>query len=120
MSHLARSLQFQNLTSVPKVGRRGGPCLMWNNLNIRVLLQSQSYIHVIITPPGPAQSWLCTGIYDPPHPDARTELWQDFPTIFSNTNISTPWLLIGYFNDIMDQSEKKVADKSLMVRLNRS
>lgn len=105
---LAQSFQYQNLSTVPKAGRRGGLCLMWrNHINIRVLFQSQSYIHTLVTPPSPKQPWLCTGIYGPPHTDARIDLWEDFPSIFSNITNSTSWTLLGDFNEIMDQSEKK-------------
>ncbi|XP_026410856.1 uncharacterized protein LOC113306089 [Papaver somniferum] len=80
---------------------------MWNNLNIQVLTQSQSFIHVLVTPPALEQPWLCTGIYGPPHPAARSDFWQDFPIIFPNITNSTSWLLIGDFNEVKNQSEKK-------------
>lgn len=76
-----------------------------NEVNVQIILKSQNYIHALATPPAPAQPWLCTSLYSPPHPDPRKIFWEGFPINFPNT--STPWLLLGDFNKVMDQSEKK-------------
>lgn len=110
---LTQFLQFNNYFNIPKIGRRGGLRLVWeDNLNIQILLQSQNYIHTEVTPLLPEQPWFFTGIYGPPHPDIKKNLWQSFPTIFSNINPSTPWLLIGDFNDVLNQSGKKMRKAS--------
>lgn len=81
---------------------------MWkNNINIRILKQCQSYIHTLVTPSNQEQPWLCTRLYSPPQTDARIDLWQDFPSIFPDNNNTASWMLIGDFNEIMNQAEKK-------------
>lgn len=108
MRRLSQTLQFNNYFTVAKIGRQGGLCLMWkDNLNIQIVFHPQNYIHTKVTPPPPNQPWYCTGIHDPPHPDTRKIFWQEFPTIFNNINPSIPWLLLGDYNDVLDQSEKK-------------
>ncbi|GLT28228.1 hypothetical protein SLA2020_237380 [Shorea laevis] len=48
--------------------------------------------------------WFFSGIYGRPQFDIRSLLLQELTTIVENLNM--PWLIIGDFNDVIDQSEK--------------
>lgn len=84
---------------MPNVGRQPQPP-NFNQLAKLYICNSYPYT--------PEQPWLCIGIYGPPHPDLRINLWQYyFPSIFNNINPTMPWILLGYLNDILNQLEKK-------------
>lgn len=79
---------------------------MWsNNLNVQIILANQSVIHAYINPPTPQSPWLFTGVYGPPQPQARLDLWKDFNNIIPTHNL--PCLLMGDFNEVLCQEEKK-------------
>lgn len=106
MHFLKTSLGFYDCFALSCNGHKGGLCLLWRtNLKISVLVANQSLLHVYIEPVNNSQPWLFTGIYGPPNPQARKNLWNDFNSIVPSHN--HPWLLMGDFNEILNQMEKK-------------
>ncbi|GKV14797.1 hypothetical protein SLEP1_g25615 [Rubroshorea leprosula] len=105
----AASLGFAKSFVVNSNGLAGGLWLLWDDAAVVVDIVSYSdqAIHAIIkvcNNPSFPIDWFLSGIYGRPQIATRTLLWNELSTIAEN--ISMPWMMIGDFNDVLDQSEK--------------
>ncbi|GLU11862.1 hypothetical protein SLE2022_285820 [Rubroshorea leprosula] len=114
----AASLGFAKSFVVNSNGLAGGLWLLWDDAAVVVDIVSYSdqAIHAIIkvcnNPSFPTDwflsgiygDWFLSGIYGRPQIATRALLWNELSTIAEN--ISMPWMMIGDFNDVLDQSEK--------------
>ncbi|GKU97282.1 hypothetical protein SLEP1_g10449 [Rubroshorea leprosula] len=106
---VADSLGFPNSCVVNSDGLTGGLWLLWDDsrLTVDILSTSNQATHAVIqvsnNPLFPF-NWFFSCIYDRPHFEIRNILWQELTTM-ANV-IQGPWMIIGDFNDVVDQSEK--------------
>ncbi|GLT73561.1 hypothetical protein SLA2020_454110 [Shorea laevis] len=106
---VADSLGFQKSCIVNSDGLAGGLWLLWDDarLSVDILSTSNQAIHAVIqvsnNPLFPF-NWFFSGIYGRPQFEIRNILWQEL-TAMANV-IQGPWMIIGDFNDVVDQSEK--------------
>ena len=81
----------------------GGLALFWKQeVKIQILASSQNDIDTLITYKG--NSFHTTFIYGEPDHTQRNAFWAHISIV--TTNMDTPWLLTGDFNEIVDNSEK--------------
>jgi len=98
-------LGFDNCFDMSSNGRNGGLTLFWqNSFNCTVLNYSNNHIRWRSNDSSRGQ-WQLTGFYGFPESGRRRDSW-NFLRSLSN-NISLPWCILGYFNDILDVKEKR-------------
>ncbi|GLT87976.1 hypothetical protein SLE2022_060240 [Rubroshorea leprosula] len=106
----ATSLGFPKFHIVDSDGLAGGLWLLWNDYEVLVdvVATSSQAIHAVVKvtnqPLLSSNSWFLSSIYGRPTFEIRTELWQELGSM--SRVISSPWMIIGDFNDVVDQSEK--------------
>ncbi|KAL0433610.1 UNVERIFIED_CONTAM: hypothetical protein Slati_2695300 [Sesamum latifolium] len=91
--------------SVEANGKSGGLALLWNR-SFQVCIQSYSRRHIdaSISSDEIEQTWRFTGIFGDPEATKRRHTW-DLLSILGRQSVR-PWLCIGDFNEILDNSEK--------------
>lgn len=87
----------------PSSPSSGGLALFWKpEVDVQILSSSQNYIDTLITYKG--VSFHSTFRYGEPENTLRQAFWNHITTISANRD--TLWMLIGDFNEIIDNSEK--------------
>jgi hypothetical protein len=90
---------------VDPVGRSGGLALLWmDTVNIEIFNFSQHHINVVVHEGDDNFRWKLTGLYGQPDIARRGETWALLSHLKSFQ--PTPWLCVGDFNEILDQSER--------------
>ncbi|GLT69032.1 hypothetical protein SLA2020_412150 [Shorea laevis] len=105
----AASLGFPKSCIVDSKGLRGGLWLLWDDsmVNVDVVSHGSQAIHAVVqvcNNPLFHSNWFFSGIYCRPPFEIRTLFWQELKSMANI--ISIPWMNIGDFNHILDQSEK--------------
>lgn len=105
METVKAKVGFENLFVVDSVGRSGVLVLLWS-ADIRVDIQnfSRRHINADIIEESNGQHWKFTGFYGHPEVGKRCEAWSLLRHLRSFSLI--PWLCVGDFNEIMEESEK--------------
>ncbi|XP_028089100.1 uncharacterized protein LOC114289558 [Camellia sinensis] len=103
---LSENLGFSNVHISDPIGFAGGIWLLWNDLEIacEVLLTTEQEIHAWIKVPSNPSPWLLSAIYASPHYNHRCILWDNL-MLLSATH-SSPWLMLGDFNEILTSADK--------------
>ncbi|GLU24163.1 hypothetical protein SLE2022_401190 [Rubroshorea leprosula] len=106
---VANSLDFPKSCIVNSDGLAGGLWLLWDNsrLSVDILSTNNQAIHAVIqvsNNPLCPFNWYFFGIYGRPQFEIRNMLWQELSAMANI--IQGPWMIIGDFNDVVDQSEK--------------
>ncbi|KAK4282423.1 hypothetical protein QN277_013802 [Acacia crassicarpa] len=90
---------------VDPVGKSGGLALWWSEvLTVNILFSSANIIHTSVMSTELSTPSYITFIYGPTDDGDRTLCWQEVRRI--SNNITTSWLCLGDFNDILSQEEK--------------
>jgi hypothetical protein len=98
-------LGFAGAFTIDPVGRSGGLALLWKeDREVEIQNFSRQHINAVITEEG-VQPWKLTGFYGHPKWAKRHKEWELLPHLKSHT--PAPWLVIGDFNKILVQLEKK-------------
>ncbi|XP_031120626.1 uncharacterized protein LOC116023757 [Ipomoea triloba] len=106
MEGLRVKLKYENCFVVDAVGRCGGLALLWNGgLDIEVVGYSNHYIDTTVRGGGVTPNWRLTGYYSHPNRRRRQDSW-DLLRYLSSTS-TLPWVVLGDFNDILWDYEKK-------------
>ncbi|GKV05206.1 hypothetical protein SLEP1_g17240 [Rubroshorea leprosula] len=106
----ARALGFPHFHCVDFDGLAGGLWILWNDseVTLDIVSTNAQAIHATVKvrnhPSLSSDTWFLSGIYGRPVYEIRTILWQELR--YLSTMISCPWVLIGDFNDVINQSEK--------------
>ncbi|KAK1383484.1 hypothetical protein POM88_021219 [Heracleum sosnowskyi] len=105
MEILCTKLGFENFLAVEPQGRSGGIGLFWKNTEaVKLLSSSRSHIDVTISMPDDSE-WRLTGIYGEPSRTLRYKTWDLLKNLSRDSNL--PWCLIGDFNNVTSQADKK-------------
>ncbi|KAF7844754.1 reverse transcriptase [Senna tora] len=101
---IINSLGFEHTYKVDAMGFAGGIWVLWNSNNISIRIVSSSFqeVHSIVKV-GPL-SFILTSLYASPNHEKRKKLWDSLAEF--STMHSHPWLIMGDFNDISNNSEK--------------
>ncbi|KAL0385614.1 UNVERIFIED_CONTAM: hypothetical protein Sradi_2955700 [Sesamum radiatum] len=102
---LKRSLDMHRIC-VNSVGRSGGLALLWRR-SVMVTIQSYSPCHIDATVQDPNQPplWRFSGIYGESDASKHKITWSLLSKLHSQSR--RPWICIGDFNEILDNSEKE-------------
>jgi exonuclease III len=105
MEFVRVKLGFACMFVVDSVGRSGGLALLWHDTNlVEIQNYSRRHINAIVKDGESENSWKLTGFYGHPDWTKRHESW----ALLNHLRIFTPlpWLCVGDFNEITEQSEK--------------
>lgn len=98
-------LGFEGAFYVDRVGLSGGLSLFWKSKEMASLISfSRYHIDVIARVEGKPE-WRLTGYYGQPDRSRRHESWALLRSLKSKSQL--PWCILGDFNDILFQSEKR-------------
>ncbi|XP_019163494.1 PREDICTED: uncharacterized protein LOC109159838 [Ipomoea nil] len=98
-------LGFEGCFKVDSVRRKGGLCLLWRRNNCaRLLNYSQNHIDLEVSLPN-GRPWRLTCFYGYPNRDRRRASWDFLRSLKGASDL--PWVVLGDFNDILMQSEKR-------------
>ncbi|XP_019181782.1 PREDICTED: uncharacterized protein LOC109176840 [Ipomoea nil] len=98
-------IEFDGLFYVDNVGVRGGMALLWRKNNTASLLSySKNHVDIEVTMPG-FQKWRMTGFYGFAQRWRRNESWELIRSLSHRSQL--PWVMIGDFNDLLYQHEKR-------------
>jgi len=98
-------LGYYSCFSSDRTGRSGGLAIFWRSTsNCSLVNYSSNHIFVEIVDPI-LGTWRLTGYYGYPNGERRQAAW-NFLRNLSEQYVG-PWCIIGDFNDIMDDSEKR-------------
>ncbi|KAI9089336.1 hypothetical protein K1719_029615 [Acacia pycnantha] len=98
-------LGFDSIRIIPSVGRSGGLAVAWNSnrVTLSILEENRQFFHLQCKFPLSPEFFL-TAIYAVPHSNLRAVLWDNLLRISNNT--SSPWSVVGDFNDIQSVEER--------------
>uniref|UniRef100_A0A2N9FNQ8 Reverse transcriptase domain-containing protein n=1 Tax=Fagus sylvatica TaxID=28930 RepID=A0A2N9FNQ8_FAGSY len=98
-------LGYDNVFSVPSLGRSGGLALLWKN-EAEIIIQNYSQHHIDAhVDSQQTKCWRLTGFYGRPEQHRRKESWALLKHL--STLDSAPWLCIGDFNELLALHEKR-------------
>ncbi|XP_019181689.1 PREDICTED: uncharacterized protein LOC109176754 [Ipomoea nil] len=98
-------LGFEGLFNVDNDGLSGGLALLWRTNNTaRLIGYSKNHIDIEVDIPG-FDRWMMTGFYGFPKRPQRREPWDLIRSLASKSEL--PWVIIGDFNDLLFQCEKR-------------
>jgi hypothetical protein len=99
-------LSFFFMTHVPPIGTKGGLLLTWRHgVELECFATNMYNISAWCYSDPSYYPWLLACIYGSPYYSSRAQFWDDIMSI--EDKYSRPWLCLGDFNMILDQSEKK-------------
>ena len=105
MESIKTQLGFEVMVVVENEGHRGGLALLWKTKNTVSLLSfSRNFIDMVVKFPN-LPVWWMTGLYGCPERRRRKESWDILINVSTKSNL--PWCIVGDFNDILMNSEKK-------------
>ncbi|XVE93925.1 hypothetical protein REPUB_Repub01dG0236100 [Reevesia pubescens] len=101
-----KQLGFDGFAKVDAVGFSGGIWVLWkNSIGTVQVIAKESQILTVIINGAMGKKWGLSAIYASPTPLNRTLLWSYLKTFDAFDNM--PWVLIGDFNQICTDSEKR-------------
>ena len=104
MNRVASLLGFHNFVCVEALGRSGGLCLLWSqSLQVDVLEYDSNLIAITIH--ANIRDWTLVGFYGPPKKANRRPVWENLHALLES--IEGPWMCMGDFNIICEDSEKE-------------
>ncbi|KAK3037266.1 hypothetical protein RJ639_029678 [Escallonia herrerae] len=109
ISPILNSLGFFNQCFIPPHGDKklsGGLCLAWKNgIDLEITFQNNNLINALVFLDPPHSPWMLSAVYGPPHWCSKRQFWENMDLI--GNSFSGPWICIGDFNAISNQSEKQ-------------
>lgn len=99
-------LGFEGMFAVDSRGQSGGLVCLWRRSPlVTILSYSDRHIDMRITEDDNSAGWRLTGFYGVPDRSKRHLGWNLLKSLAGRSNL--PWAILGDFNDILLQSEKK-------------
>ena len=105
-AELASSFPFDGFLCTNTIGFARGIWILWKSDAVEVdhLRSTEQEIHISVKVRGSNSLWLLSAIYASPHRSERRVLWDNLKIIIGIHNL--PWIMLGYFNDILSCDEK--------------
>ena len=106
-TNLKNRLGFNSSFAVSCNGHSGGLCVFWND-KYQCSLLSYSHNHIDMEViDNDNDIWRLTGFYGFPERNRRRDSWNLLRSLADTSNC--PWVVMGDFNDLLSQNEKKVS-----------
>ncbi|KAL4300764.1 hypothetical protein AHAS_Ahas17G0233500 [Arachis hypogaea] len=101
-----RDMQYNFYHIEEAEGYVGGIWVLWDQPSIRIdiLISHQQFVHMKIRDQQ-NKVWYLTAVYASPQEVVRRTLWESLKTVAGN--VAGAWLVVGDFNEIADEGEKK-------------
>ncbi|KAI9089108.1 hypothetical protein K1719_029387 [Acacia pycnantha] len=108
-------LGFDGLACVLSLGRSGGIVAAWKKdlIDIVVLRKHRQFLHLECRGGG-LQLFFLTAVYALPNGTQKQVLWDELGSLVSL--ISSPWVLLGDFNDIASADERTGSSRRFEAR----
>lgn len=104
LDQVRRRLGFKGLFMVEGEGHGGGLALLWKETSmVTIISSSLNYINAKVQLEG-IPVWRLTGFYGFPERSRRRLSWDLLRSLYQNP--SSPWCVVGNFNDILHPCEK--------------
>ncbi|KAL0410725.1 UNVERIFIED_CONTAM: hypothetical protein Slati_3662200 [Sesamum latifolium] len=101
---LSSNLIFSNF--VPAVNKAGGLCLAWTaSVSVNIILENPWMINALICLNATPHPWQFTGVHCPAVSCFKPVFWQSLNEI--HQSFTGPWLVMGDFNAVLSQVEKR-------------
>ena len=96
---------FSNFVTVPPDGLSGGLVVYWrDHVDISVCFSSPNLVDLFVK--SNEGDFYLSFVYGNPNPSYRNHLWERLERTYTHRRHS-PWLIMGDFNEIMSNSEKR-------------
>ncbi|XP_019164501.1 PREDICTED: uncharacterized protein LOC109160652 [Ipomoea nil] len=106
MEPIRVQLGFEGLFVVDADRHKGGLALLWSKaVDLTVMGYSNNHIDCYVSLDVGSPTWRFTGYYGYPKRQHRRSAWQFMRQLAAQSML--PWLVMGDFNDLLDQSEKR-------------
>ena len=103
MRRFQNDLHFDSMLAVPCLGRRGRLAMLWKaEVDLHIQTYTQNHIDALILN-NETSPWRITGFYGKPEENLRHETWNLLKHL--STRISSPWVCIGDYNEILSSEE---------------
>ena len=104
IAKVAVMLGFSNYFCVDARGKAGGICVFWSqNVHLDVVEFGHNLIALKVS--DYKCCWYLVGFYSSPHKSKRRPAWEDLNALLNS--FAEPWVCVGDFNIILDDSEKE-------------
>lgn len=102
---MSRRLNFDRFFATELTGFRGGIILLWNVVDITVMIGGHSVqeVHTLTEVQNPSCTWLFSGVYASPRLDERKILWENLKVVATANCLS--WVVMGNFNEVLNNDE---------------
>ncbi|KAK4286195.1 hypothetical protein QN277_002786 [Acacia crassicarpa] len=99
------SMGYDSVRIIPSVGKSGGLAIAWvsSRAAVTVLQEDRQFFHLLCRI-DQSSPFLLTAVYAIPHSNFREILWANIQRL--SKQISSPWCVLGDFNDILNASER--------------
>jgi hypothetical protein len=105
VSYILNQLGYYSMTHVAPIGSCGGLVLTWRlGVELECFLTNRNNISAWCFSDPPNSPWILSCIYGPPETVNKPAFWDSLTAV--GENFVSPWLCIGDFNFVIDQSEK--------------
>ncbi|XP_021713566.1 uncharacterized protein LOC110681747 [Chenopodium quinoa] len=101
---IKRRCGFENGICLSSVGRSGGMCFWWRELNVEMLSYSIHHFSANIRDGDGTPLWRAMGIYGWPETENKYKTWDLMRNLKQSCDI--PYLMFGDFNEIVSMAEK--------------
>jgi hypothetical protein len=106
MERIRTMLKYDSCLSIDVEGRSGGLVVMWKeSVKCRVMNYSRNFINLIVDDDDERGEWRLTCYYGYPERNRRRLAWDLLRELRDMSTL--PWCLIGDFNDLLSQEDKK-------------
>lgn len=106
LDFLKHKIGYPNIFSVNLVRRKGGLVMFWQaEEDVEAINYYNHHIHLKVHYANFGKSWLITEFYGYPETNKRGAFWSLLSRI--NPSSEAPWCIIGNFNEILTQDDKK-------------
>ena len=112
-SQIIRKMGFENYDFIPPVNHLGGIWVLWNNNHIRASVlrkESRAIHHMLVDDPSNLKNLVVSGVYGPAQCRDKEHFWANL--VQMNNVVDLPWCIVGDFNELETQVEKKGDNRS--------
>lgn len=106
-TNIVNKLLYRDRIIVAAEGRAGGIWVLWNGnqLTLSQTLVSNRTVHAMLSFNNTIQPFMLSAVYNYAQPSRHSQVWNELVQI--SANYSGKWVVLGDFNCILNEEEKK-------------